>query len=508
MKTTVSFSNLVEHKVYCILLVFLSGLMLPLGFAPFHITPCLFVSLALFYWILLDSKQSPFGLGFLYGLCFFGLSMGWLYKALYTLFETVTVALFLTTLLIMYLALFTALVSLSFNLLKKNLNQILLPILFACLWTFSEIIRSCLMGGFPWMLLGYAQVDTLLALTIPYIGVFGSGFLACILSASIAHLNTLTLKSCFLILICIPGVILNSSVPEGLALSVAVIQPNQSTENKWDQELFVTTLKNIEAKIGQSLGRDLIVLPETAISVAVQYLDSYIKKLEAKAIAHHSALLIGIPVATKNSKNTSYANALYAVGKATGQHLKHHLVLFGEYVPQYLIRFTQRFSLSSADFFPGRLQQKLVRAHKIPFVSLICFELAFEDIIRSQLPEGQWIVSISDDALFGKTIQPYQQLQIAQARSLQTGRYQIVANNSGLSSVISPHGLILRSLPHHTEGVLNASIKPIKSITFWVKWGNTPLYFILMVFLGGVIFRILNFNHHISNSGSFSVDSV
>jgi apolipoprotein N-acyltransferase len=209
MKTTVSFSNLVEHKVYCILLVFLSGLMLPLGFAPFHITPCLFVSLALFYWILLDSKQSPFGLGFLYGLCFFGLSMGWLYKALYTLFETVTVALFLTTLLIMYLALFTALVSLSFNLLKKNLNQILLPILFACLWTFSEIIRSCLMGGFPWMLLGYAQVDTLLALTIPYIGVFGSGFLACILSASIAHLNTLTLKSCFLILIFITGVILN-----------------------------------------------------------------------------------------------------------------------------------------------------------------------------------------------------------------------------------------------------------------------------------------------------------
>ncbi|KTD60016.1 apolipoprotein N-acyltransferase [Legionella shakespearei DSM 23087] len=507
MKTTVSFSNLLEPKACCILLL-LSGLMLPLGFAPFHITPCLFVSLALFYWILLGSKQSSFGLGFLYGLCFFGLSMNWLYRALHTLFETVTVALFLTMLLIMYLSLFTALVSLFFNLLKKNLHQILLPILFASLWTVSEMIRSCFMGGFPWMLLGYAQVDTLLALTIPYIGIYGAGFLACIISASIAQLNTLTLKFCFLMLICIPGVILNSSVPEELALSVAVIQPNQSTENKWDQESFVTTLKNIEAKIDQSLGRDLIVLPETAISVAVQYLHPYIKKLEAKAIAHHSALLLGIPVATKNSKNTSYANALYAVGKATGQHLKHHLVLFGEYIPQYLTRFTQWFPLSTADFFPGGVQQKLVRAHQIPFVSLICFELAFEDMIRSQLPEGQWIVSISDDALFGKTIQPYQQLQIAQARSLQTGRYQIVANNSGLSSVITPHGQIVSSLPHDTEGVLNASIEPIKSSTFWVTWGNTPVYCILIVFFAWVVFRTLNSNGYISNSGSFSVVSA
>lgn len=215
-KDAVSFSNLLQSKT-CYVLLLLSGQMLSLGFAPFHITPCLFVSLALFYWILLASKESSFGLGFVYGLCFFGLSMGWLYKALYTLFETVTVALFLTTLIMIYLSLFTALVGLFFNLLKKNLHQILLPILFACLWTLSEIMRSCLMGGFPWMLLGYAQVDTLLALTIPYIGVFGAGFLACILSASIAHFNILTLKFCFLILICIPGGILNSSVPEELA---------------------------------------------------------------------------------------------------------------------------------------------------------------------------------------------------------------------------------------------------------------------------------------------------
>lgn len=64
------------------------------------------------------------------------------------------------------------------------------------------------------------------------------------------------------------------------------------------------------------------------------------------------------------------------------------------------------------------------------------------------MPKAQWIVSISDNGWFGHSLASYQQLQMAQLLSLLTGRYQVVVNNDGLSSIIDTHGNIVESLLH------------------------------------------------------------
>jgi len=76
----------------------------------------------------------------------------------------------------------------------------------------------------------------------------------------------------------------------------------------------------------------------------------------------------------------------------------------------------------------------------------------------------------------------YQQLQMAQVRSLETARYQVVANNDGLSSVINAHGEITSILPAYSAGILKAELFPATGMTPWVYWGSAPVLFFCALF--------------------------
>ena len=43
------------------------------------------------------------------------------------------------------------------------------------LWILGEWLRGILLSGFPWLYLGYSQVDTPLALLLPFTGTLGVG---------------------------------------------------------------------------------------------------------------------------------------------------------------------------------------------------------------------------------------------------------------------------------------------------------------------------------------------
>src|SRR5690606_23561365 len=54
---------------------------------------------------------------------------------------------------------------------------------FASLWVLQELLRSWLFTGFPWLLLGYTQIDSPLQGLAPLIGVYGLSF--CVLCLSL-----------------------------------------------------------------------------------------------------------------------------------------------------------------------------------------------------------------------------------------------------------------------------------------------------------------------------------
>jgi len=223
-------------------------------------------------------------------------------------------------------------------------------------------------------------------------------------------------------------------------------------------------------------------LPESAIPLPASYLDKYLTKLNDKTLKMNSALMVGILQPTNDSE-THFYNSVITLGQAKGKHLKRQLVPFGEYIPKPLLAINRWFNLPEPNLLPGKKQQPLIRIANHPIASLICYEIAYPNQLRAQMPEAQWIVSISDNGWFGHSLASYQQLQMAQILSLLTGRYQIVVNNDGLSSVINSFGEIVDSLPPFSSGILQSSIHPAEGSTFWIVWNEYPSFIFCAFFL-------------------------
>lgn len=463
--------------------VFIAGLLGPFGFAPFHIPGLTLLSLAFFYSSLhaCSTKQS-FTLGILYGIGYFGFGVSWVIVSIHDYGQlNYFLAGFVTLVFITYLSLFPALVAYGFKLLELKHRKILSAILFSTLWCLSEYIRANLFSGFPWLFVGTTLIDTPIKYIAPILGVYGLSLLCVFTSSLITLAVSQNAAKRFQYLIIIVLILISPMLGKNISwsqvkqnpISIGAVQANLSMRDKWDETLFWSLLKYYESSINSLLGKQLIILPESAIPLPASYLDKYLNRLNSKALKSKSALMLGILQPTNDSE-TNYYNSIITLGTAEGKKLKRKLVPFGEYIPKPLAELIHWFNLPAPNLLPGKKQQPLIRIADHPIASLICYEIAYPSILREQMPTAQWIVSISDNGWFGHSLASYQQLQMAQVLSLLTGRYQVVVNNDGLSSIIDNHGDIIESLPPFSSGILQGIVYPAEGLTPWIIWQDYP----------------------------------
>ncbi|MDP3704545.1 MAG: apolipoprotein N-acyltransferase [Legionellaceae bacterium] len=494
MNSTITSSkrlNLASSAIpYAYLLrIFFAGILIPFGFAPFHFPGLTILGMALLYAELQGKslKQSLLT-GFIFGLGFMGLGVSWIYVSIhaYGHLNTILSAL-ITTVFIGYIALFPALISGLYHHLAKTRSPIFLCCLFSALWCVGEFLRSTCLGGFPWLLLGFGQMDTPLKYLLPIIGVYGVGFFTCLAATFlVSSTQTQPFKFkiiwlfAFIAILLIPTSLksIHWSEIKSKPLSVGVIQANLSMRDKWDETIFWQLLKRYQHDANALIGKkQLIVMPESAIPVPANYVGDFLEGLNQSAKHAGSTLLLGIPQAT-TSDETEYYNTLTTLGLGKGSYMKQHLVPFGEYIPGPFQRMMSWLNLPTSNMRAGRAHQSLITVQKHPIATLICYELAYPELLRNQLPRAEWIVSISDDGWFGHSLAVHQQLQMAQALSIQTGRYQVLANNDGLSSIIDNHGNLSESLPAFSSGVLEGMIYPATGASPWVVVGDQPILFL------------------------------
>ncbi len=175
--TIINTSTLNQYSKFIV--VFLAGLLAPLGFAPFHLPGLTILSLAiLFSKFLQCTVKQGFTLGFLYGLGYFGFGVSWVIISIHDYGQLdYFLAGVITLLFIMYLSLFPGIVGYSFKLLSAKCNLLTCMLLFSTLWCIGELIRSKLFTGFPWLLTGITQIDTPLRYMAPVVGVYGLGLI-------------------------------------------------------------------------------------------------------------------------------------------------------------------------------------------------------------------------------------------------------------------------------------------------------------------------------------------
>jgi len=477
---------------------FFFGLLLPLGFAPFHLPGLSILGVALFYYQLHKQANAAFLSGLLFGLGFFGLGISWIYISIHDYGHMHgSIAALITLAFLLYLAAFPALLAACFCRMNSKPRTIYSCLLFSSLWILAEYSRANFLTGFPWLLLGYGQFDSPIKYVLPLLGVYGASFVCCFAACLLATfaLRHDAKKTLFLIasiiLILLPQSL--QSVRWGTEsetpLTVGIIQANLSMRDKWDETLFWQLLDRYQHDAEALLGLQLIVLPESAIPLPPSYVNDFLSNLNEEAEKAGSAILLGIPQPTATSEDY-YFNSLIGIGKAQGSYIKQHLVPFGEYIPKPFIQASNWLGVPEANLKPGRKMQAQVTVHQHPVASLICYEIGYGDLLRQQLPAAEWIVSISDDGWFGRSLAPYQQQQMAQVLSLESARYQVVANNDGLSSIINTRGDVLSSLPAFSDGLLKSAIYPSTGSTPWVYFGDMPiLIFSLLIIMSGLIYQ-------------------
>ena len=494
--------SLIHH--YCFR-SFLSGMLLPFGFAPFHLPGLAILGVALLF-AQLSSELSTsnsrlpkrsFYLGFNFGLGYFGFGVSWVFVSIHNYGHlNILVSAIITFIFIAYLAVFMGLLGYLYRFFAINRSKFISCLLFSALWCLCEYLRSTILTGFPWILLGFGQIDTPLIYILPIIGVYGVSFLTALVATFLTvafqekKLKSLPWLFGFVGLLLAPLILKNKSwITEGSKpISVGIIQANLSMRDKWDEQLFWKLLDYYRIEIQKLVGKDeLIVLPESAIPAPESYASDFLEAVHFESLNSNTSVLLGIP--TEPSEHVYY-NSLIALGDASGTYQKKQLVPFGEYIPKTLQFIMDWLSIPLTNISAGAHNQPLVQVNYHPIATLICYELAYPLLLREQLPEAEWIVSISDDGWFGRTFAMYQQQQMAQVLSVQTGRYQIIANNDGLSSVINSKGEIVNSLKAYQAGVLQSHLYPSLGATPWVTLGDTPiLLFSLLVVLGALLQR-------------------
>lgn len=475
------------------LLAFAAGSFSVLAFAPFSLH--LLAVAGPFLLFLLWWGASPvqaFREGWLFGAGLMGFGVFWMHISIDQFGNVGTLlAIVITLLFACMMAFYYGFAGwLAVKILRKQGGLTARLALFCLLWTLFEWLRGWLFSGFPWLALGYSQVDSILAGWAPLFGVYG---VTLALTLGAASLLGLLLGEGFrrLTFILLPVMIWGGGFlltgkqwteSAGESLTVSIIQGNVAQEHKWKRENLQPTLDLYANLTRQSWNSDLIIWPETAVpSFVAQVDDPFLRPMEQEARVNRSSLLLGIADWKPGDK---YYNAMIALGTERAVYHKRHLVPFGEFMPlkpllQPLIDWLQ---IPMSDFSPGEAGKPLLRVAGYSAGISICYEDAFGAEVIAALPEAAFLVNASNDAWFGDSLALPQHLEIARMRALESGRYLLRSTNTGISAIIAPDGRVAARSPAFEQDVLTGLIMPLQGLTPYARWGNWMI--VCLAFIG------------------------
>jgi len=470
-------------------LFFLLGCLTTTAFAPFgwYLLLPLFL-LPLLYVCLNAAPREAARHGFWFG---FGLFLGgtyWIYISVVIFGKApVWIAVFLMLGLVLIMAAYFWILGFLVSLLSKG-EPWLLVVVAPAVWVVIEWLRGWLFTGFPWMALGYSQIDSWLAGWAPIAGVYAVSGLLVLCSAAllVAFLGPGLQRAAALALGLLPwagGAMLQTidwTEASGPAIRSTLIQGGVPQDRKWLPEQREPTMRFYRMATERAAASEIVVWPEVAVPSVTDRVEDYIDSLARLSEQTGQTILFGILEREfeRGGESRIYNSVILLAGEPRQVYRKRHLVPFGEYfpVPAQVREWMRMMNLPFSDISPGKADQPpLVTARGTALAVAICYEDAYSAELLHALPEAEILVNVSNDAWFGDSIAPHQHLQIARMRSLETGRYTIRATNTGISVFIDERGKVLESGPQFQPAELTMDVEPRRGSTPFVAAGNMPV---------------------------------
>lgn len=483
-----------------LLLLALSGASLTFAYAPFSIWPVGLLATAFSFRKIAASKANRFKLAWFFGLGWFGAGISWVHVSIADFGGLPIIAsIGLMLLLCGYLALFPALaIWLSMRLFSTKLLPLSLPFF----WLLVEWIRSWLLSGFPWLSLGYSQLESPLSGWAPIIGETGLSLLIVLLASVFAVISRIQQCIPALLVVCIAygsGWVAKQHAWTTVnnTHNISMIQGNIPQSLRWMPEQDEPTMQRYLDLTEPFWQSDLIIWPEAAVPKLELLSFDYLTRVDARAISENTALITGI--VNYNWESNEAWNNLIVLGKREveqdttayryfhgNRYAKHHLLPIGEFVPfeDFLRPLAPLFDLPMSSFSRGDYQQANIVANDIKLAPAICFEIAFPRQVSANIyHDTDMIITVSNDAWFGRSHGPAQHLEIARMRALEFGRPVVRATNNGITAFVNHKGEIIAELPQFEAAGIQAPVQSTRGITPYHKFGDFIAWLIAIVLL-------------------------
>ena len=350
-------------------------------------------------------------------------------------------------------------------------------------WVLIEWLRGWFLSGFPWLALGYSQLDTPLAGYAPVAGIYAVSLATALTAGMLLHAWQCRGRARVVWLGTIAALWAGGALlarvewthPSAAPLSVALVQGAIPQDLKWQEDNREHTLQLYRQLTAGALGARLVVWPESALPELYHEAVPYLAELYRDAQARHSDLLLGL--VRYDFDRQQYRNGLVSLARDEQWYYKRRLVPFGEFfpVPKFVRAWMRLKSLTYVDFLAGASEQPPLDAGGEKIAATICYEDAYAVEQLDVLRQATLLVNVSNDAWFGDSTAPHQHLQIARMRALEAGRWLMRATNNGISALIDPHGGVVAQSPQFQPVVLKGEVVPHSGLTPYAIVRNWPV---------------------------------
>lgn len=219
---------------------------MPFAFAPYSFSPVAFLSLGVLFiaWQHCTAKQAAIA-SFLFGFASFSTSGIWVITSFIVhakISPILSIVIFVSFLSI--LAFHIAAIGWIQARYRHTNCFVHFCLLLPALWVLAEIVRSNFLTGFPFLLLGYSQLNTPLDNLAPYVGVYGMSFITAIIAGLIVLLITHPAKwravvpgivGAYIFSIALGTTTWTQSSSEGI--NIAVLPGNRPAADRWHKKI-------------------------------------------------------------------------------------------------------------------------------------------------------------------------------------------------------------------------------------------------------------------------------
>lgn len=389
------------------------------------------------------------------------------------------------------------------------------PPLAALIWTAREVVAiSFPYGGFPWSRLAMSQADSLLAAWVywggmtllSYVIALVGSFLATLVMflrtrgksnvrAQVLAFGGTAVAVSFAVPLLTP---LGNTLPAG-EMTLAAVQGNARAglfANPERGSILANhvTATNLIAENPKLSNLQLIVWPENASDLDPTRFPEAAEEIQGIVDQFGVPLTFGT-ITYRNEKSFNSTLLWTPEAGLVDYYDKKRPVPFAEFVPDrafWSLLAPDLIGMVARDYQFGTRDGIFTVSGK-DLGTLICFEIAVDDIPRSLVADGaQLILSQTNNADFGYSDETFQQVAIAKLRSIETGRTVVNISTVGKSAIFGPDGSEIAELEWYEPGAMVETVPLRTGLTPAMLVGNLPDLLMLLATAGLTIWLAMS----------------